>query len=72
MKRLLAALERLPSDVEYTFVRMILDTLPPMLETAVWVNGAPTDKILTAFNQGTYGAVDRLLRKQEKALLQST
>jgi hypothetical protein len=41
-----------------------------MLETAVWINGAPTDEILIAFNQGTYGAVDRLLRRQTKALLQ--
>ena len=69
MKRLLAALERLPSDVEYTFLRMILDTLPPTLETAIWLNHAPTDEILTAFNEGTYGRVDRLLRQREKTVL---
>jgi hypothetical protein len=70
MRQLLAALERLPSGIEYTFVRMILDALPPMLETAIWVNHASTDEILTAFNQGTYGTVERLLRRHEKALLQ--
>jgi hypothetical protein len=69
MRQLLAALERLPNDAEYTFVRMILDALPPVLETASWLNHAPTDEILTAFNQGTYGAVDRLLRRHEKTLL---
>jgi hypothetical protein len=33
------------------------------------VNAAPTHEIFTAFTQGTYGVVDRLLRRQEKALV---
>lgn len=69
MKQLRAVLDRLPSSVEYTFVRIILAALPPVRETAVWVNDAATHEILTAFNQGTYGAVDRLLRQHEKALV---
>jgi hypothetical protein len=69
MNQLLAAIGHLPNNIEYTFVRMILDTLPPVLETAIWVNHAPTDEILTAFNEGTYGRVDRLLRQREKTVL---
>jgi hypothetical protein len=70
MKQLQAVLERLPRDVEYTFVRTILAALPPVRETAVWVNDpAATDEMLTAFNHGTYGAVDRLLRRHERALV---
>jgi len=69
MKRLQAVLERLPRDVEYTFVRTILAALPPVRETAVWVHAAATEEILAAFNQGTYGVVDRLLRRHEAALV---
>jgi len=67
-RQLRAALRRLPSAIEYTFVRGILDALPPAPVTAVWVSATKTDEILTAFRQGTYGAVDRLLRRHEKVL----
>lgn len=60
----------LPSGVEYTFVRAILDAFPPVRETAVWVNADATAEILTAFNEGTYGTVDRLLRRHERTLVQ--
>jgi hypothetical protein len=69
MSSLEAILQRLPNGVEYPLVHMILSALPPMLHAALWVNAPPTDEILTAFNHGTYGAVDRLLRRHEKALV---
>ena len=69
MKQLQAVIERLPSYVEYAFVQAIFAALPPVREAAVWVTAAPTDEILSVFNYGTYGAVDRLLRQHEKALV---
>src|SRR5215467_1466810 len=63
-----AVLQRLPREVEYTFVKMILADVPGPSMTASWTDHGPSDEISKRFRNKTYGAVDRALRKAEAAL----
>jgi len=63
-----AVLQRLPREVEYTFVKAILADVPGPTITAVWTAGDPSDEITRRFRNKTYGAVDRALTRAEEAL----
>src|SRR5215813_4078845 len=63
-----AVLQRLPREVEYTFIKMILADVPGPSMTAAWTDREPGDEISKRFRNKTYGAVDRALRKAEAAL----
>ena len=63
-----AVLQRLPREVEYTFIKMILADVPGPFITAAWTDREPDDEISKRFRNNTYGAVDRALRKAEAAL----
>src|SRR5215470_14019414 len=63
-----AVLQRLPREVEYTFIKMILADVPGPAMTAAWTDREPDDEISKRFRNKTYGAVDRALRKAEAAL----
>ena len=61
-------LQRLPREVEYTFIKMILADVPGPSTTASWTDHEPGDEISKRFRNKTYGAVDRALQKAEAAL----
>src|SRR5215831_770083 len=61
-------LQRLPREIEYTFIKMILADVPGPSMTAAWTDREPGDEISKRFRNKTYGAVDRALRKAEEAL----
>ena len=63
-----AVLQRLPREVEYTFIKMILADVPGPSMTASWTVHEPGDEISKRFRNKTYGAVDRALREAEAAL----
>jgi hypothetical protein len=63
-----AVLQRLPREVEYTFIKMILADVPGPSMTAAWTDREPGDEISKRFRNKTYGAVDRALQKVEAAL----
>jgi len=63
-----AVLQRLPREVEYTFIKMILADVPGPSMTASWTDREPGDEISKRFRNKTYGAVDRALRKAEGVL----
>jgi len=63
-----AVLQRLPPEVEYTFLKMILEDVPGPLMTTLWVDNQAADDVSRRFQQKTYGAVDRALRRAEAAL----
>jgi len=63
-----AVLQRLPREVEYTFIKMILADVPGPFMTAAWTDREPDDEISKRFRNNTYGAVDRALRKVEATL----
>ena len=65
-----AVLQRLPSEVEYTFLKMILEDVPGPLMTTLWVDTQAADDVSRRFQQKTYGSVDRALRRAEAALAQ--
>jgi hypothetical protein len=60
-----AVLHRLPREVEFTFIKMILDEIPDALTTALWVDNQGADDLSTRFRNKTYGATDRALRDAE-------
>src|SRR5215467_540373 len=63
-----AVLQRLPREVEYTFIKTILADVPGPSMTASWTVHEPGDEISRRFRNKTYGAVDRALQKAEAAL----
>lgn len=63
-----AVLQRLPREVEYTFLKMILEDVPDPLMTTLWMDNRAADDISKRFQSKTYGAADRALRRAEAAL----
>ncbi len=63
-----AVLDRLPEGVEYTDVKMIVMAVPGPIDLELWTRELSDDRVLAAFRSKTYGAVDRALRHQERAL----
>jgi len=47
---------------------MILEDVPGPLMTTLWVDNQAADDVSRRFQQKTYGAVDRALRRAEAAL----
>lgn len=62
-----AVLQRLPREVEFTFIKMILEEVPDALTTALWVDNRAADDLSKRFQGKTYGATDRALRRAEAA-----
>ena len=62
-----AVLHRLPREVEFTFIKMILDDVPDALTATLWVDNRVADDLSTLFHDKTYGATDRALRRAEAA-----
>lgn len=63
-----AVLQRLPPEVEYTFLKMILEDVPDPLMTTLWVDNQAADDAARRFQRKTYGSVDRALRRAEADL----
>jgi len=63
-----AILQRLPREVEYTFLKVILDEVPDPLMTTLWMDDQAGDDISQRFHSKTYGAADRTLRRAEADL----
>jgi hypothetical protein len=61
-------LQRLPQEVEYTYIKMIFFELPSSISTLTWLTPETGDALLTAFAGKTARAVERLLRRLERAL----
>jgi len=61
-----AVLRRLPPEVEYTRVKMIVHSVPPWLTTITWA-AQVDDPIWAAFRGKPYRTLDRALRKRELA-----
>ena len=63
-----AVLQRLPPEVEYTFLKVILEDVPGPLMTTLWVDNQAADDAARRFQRKTYGSVDRALRRAEADL----
>ena len=59
-------LRRLPEGVDYALVKLILAKVPGSLTTALWTS-RDHDSLLKCFEAKTYVALDRELRRQERA-----
>jgi len=63
-----AVLQLLPREVEFTFIKMILEEVPDALTTALWVDNRAADDLSKQFQGKTYGATDRALTRAEADL----
>lgn len=66
--RALDVLQRLPPEVEYTRVKMIFLDLPSSISTLTWQAVETGDALITAFAGKTARAIERHLRRAERAL----
>ena len=61
-----AVIRRLPSGVEYTYVKLIILDLPSSLYLAPWLSTDTDDSIWSLFRGKTLRALDRALRLREQ------
>jgi len=64
----LGVLQRLAPEVEYTRIKMIFLDLPSSISTLTWQSAESGDALLTAFAGKTARAIERELRRLERAL----
>jgi len=67
-QRAVDVLRRLPKEVEYTRIKMIFFDLPSSISTLTWQSAESGDALLTAFARKTARAVERQLRRLERAI----
>src|SRR5713101_4081714 len=63
-----AGLARLPEAVEYTYIKMMLLSVLPAMYWFPWLDPHSTDPTWARFARGTFRAVDRILRREERRL----
>lgn len=62
-------IRRLPRGVEYTYVKMIILSLPSWLTTMTWAAREENDPVWKAFRGKTFRTLDRALQKREGACM---